>query len=508
MSIGRNTTYNLLGQGIPIILALVTVPLYLKSIGPDRYGVLSIAWLILGYFGMFDLGLGRATGQRIAALVDATPRERADAFWAAIAVNLLMGLIGAAILWPVAAYFFGTQFNLDAGLRAEVLQSVPLLALSVPVATSVGVLGYALIGRERFLQVNTVTITSTSLLQVLPLLVALFWTHDLRILLAAAVLARVITLAMVWWQCRREGIAREPFHFNWVEARQLLGFGGWVTVSSFFGPILFMLDRFAIGAIMNARAVTLYTVPNQIAQRITIIPVALNNALFPKLSAASQEDRLRMSARATAMIAAVVTPLTIIGIVAMKPFLLLWVGSDIGGEAWPLGCLILIAYWFNSFAQVPFTELQARGRPDLVSKTLIAEIPFYCVALFAGLYGAGLIGAALAFIFRNILDQALLTFVAFRKPLRLGTIAYALALILAATALMLWHADPLGYALCALLFLLSLVLLPLELATLDVPPRVRKLLAIPVIARPLNAATAIAARFSRPGVPGSGTEGL
>jgi O-antigen/teichoic acid export membrane protein len=432
VSISRNTTYNFIGAIIPIGLALVTVPVYLKLIGPDRYGVLSIAWLLLGYFGLFDLGLGRATAQRLAALVDATPKERADTFWTALVINALMGLVGAAILWPAAYYFFAFHFKVIESLRPEILESVPLLAISVPFATSIGVMSYTLIGRQRFFEANTVAVTATSLLQILPLIVALTWTIDLRILLTSALLGRVATLALLWYHCRNEGIAREPFHFDSSQVRELLHYGGWVTVSSFFGPFLSMLDRFAIGAMIGARAVTIYTVPSQIAQRISIIPNALGNALFPRLSAATTEQREAMSARATAALAAIITPAAVAGIVVMRPFLTLWVGHDLAGQAWPVGCLVVGAYWFNAFAQIAFTELQARGRPDLVSKTLIAEIPFYLVALYCGLRFGGFEGAAIAFVFRNALDYFLLSFVAFKRLQKPALLIYCFALVAAA----------------------------------------------------------------------------
>jgi O-antigen/teichoic acid export membrane protein len=86
LSVGQFTSYNILGSVVPLVLTFVTVPLYIHLVGIERVGILSLAWLLLGYFGLFDLGLGKATAFRIAAQRDAPPQDRAATLWGALIV--------------------------------------------------------------------------------------------------------------------------------------------------------------------------------------------------------------------------------------------------------------------------------------------------------------------------------------------------------------------------------------------------------------------------------------
>ena len=113
MSIKRNSIYNLLGTVLPIIASLIAIPIYLKTIGDARYGILSIVWLLLGYFGLFDIGLGRATAQRIAELRDGLSSDRAKVFWTALLINSGLGILGGLILWPIAYYLFSQVIKIN-----------------------------------------------------------------------------------------------------------------------------------------------------------------------------------------------------------------------------------------------------------------------------------------------------------------------------------------------------------------------------------------------------------
>jgi O-antigen/teichoic acid export membrane protein len=73
--LARNTLFNFIGQGIPLLVGLVTIPLIVHGLGAERFGLLSLTWVVLGYFTIFDLGLGRAATKYVA---DALARGNKD----------------------------------------------------------------------------------------------------------------------------------------------------------------------------------------------------------------------------------------------------------------------------------------------------------------------------------------------------------------------------------------------------------------------------------------------
>ena len=427
MSIGRNTLYNLGGTAISSILALVTVPLYLKLIGPERYGVLAIAWLILGYFGVFDLGLGKATAQRISVLRDSPAQDRAAAFSTALVANLIVGMIGAILLWPAAWVMFSHEMRIAPALRQETLSAIPWLALCVPVATTLGVLSGALVARERFLQVNRLSVTTTSLFQILPLLVAWHYGPNLSGLLVASLGARAVGLALYARACFAEFGADVIRRFDRRQLVKLLQFGGWVTVTAVFGPILVVIDRFAIGALLGAYAVTVYIVPAQLTSRILMVSAALCNAMLPRLAVARGEEAAQLARDGVAVQFALLTPPIAAAYILMKSGLVLWVGAKLGHDAAPIGRLLMLTAWLQVFASIAYTRLEASGRPDLVSKVLLAELPPYLVALYFGLGRWGVLGAAWVYFLRMAVDICVLNWVSSRRFDHFFPIAFSLA---------------------------------------------------------------------------------
>jgi len=404
----RHTLYNLAGSAAPMFVSIVTVPVYLHLVGATRYGVLSIVWLFLGYFGLFDPGLTRAATYHIAKLDDAPAKDRGDVFWTALAVNAVFGIIGGLVLYTVARPLFMSAFKMPESMRGEVVACLPWLAASVPVSIITGVLGSVLQAREWFGVSNAISAFNVVLTQITPLAVAYFHGPDLVWLIPAILLARGAgTIPMVY------AVARAlPFGagggFKPALLRELFSYGGWITVSNLLNPILTSADRMLIGSLLSAEAVAFYTVPFYLVSRVSLLPAAVSTSLFPKLSRGTKGDSAQLAGEAVIGLAAVLTPVVVAGILFMPIFMKLWVGSAFAAHAAPVAEILLIGIWINGLAFIPYGHLQASNRPDVTAKFHAAELLPFLGLLWLGVHEYGLLGAAWAWTFRVSLDAVLL----------------------------------------------------------------------------------------------------
>jgi O-antigen/teichoic acid export membrane protein len=72
MSLRHNTLWNLAGSGLPLIAAAALISFMLQRLGNEAFGVLTLIWAIIGYFSLFDMGVGRALTYELSKLRGAT----------------------------------------------------------------------------------------------------------------------------------------------------------------------------------------------------------------------------------------------------------------------------------------------------------------------------------------------------------------------------------------------------------------------------------------------------
>jgi O-antigen/teichoic acid export membrane protein len=399
-----NFIVNLLSPMTRIVVALVTVPLYLHHIGDARYGVMSIVWVLLGLFGFLDLGLSRAVTNALAKLREAPQAHRARVLLTTFGLNLGIGVAGGVVLYVFGGLLLKHFVSMPDEISAEVSRSLPWIACLLPLTLISAAGAGALESRELFLLVNSIQIFAMTLAQVAPIVAAIFVSPSLTVVIPTAAVSQALgaiaVLAVVY---RLEG----PFSLRAVdlgEARKLLGYGGWMFATNVLYPALASADQFVIGSVMGVAAVAHYAVPMSLVQRSAAIPAAFGRTLFPRMSSLSSDAAHALGTRALSTMAYGFATICAPAMILSPTFFRYWIGADFAAVAAPVAQVLFPGMWMGALSLVAFTLLQSQGRADVTGKMSMVEfLPF--VGILWGLTTAfGIVGAAAAWSLRCTVD--------------------------------------------------------------------------------------------------------
>ena len=411
-TLARNISLNLAGQVLPAAVAVAAIPPLLARLGSARFGILSLAWVLLGYLTYLDLGLGRATTRFVA---DA--RGRGDvagvrpAFWTSLAMQFAFGLVAGALIWTAAPFLATHAFSIPLRLQVEAAGVIRVLAIILPIQIcSLSARG-VLEASQRFGVVNLVKTFSNASLVGVPLVAAAAGLDLVGMvgLIAAGLLATgavygALGIVLV------PGLRGGP-RLSASMARPLLAYGGWVATSSALVAAIVYLDRLILSIVRSVSLLPFYSVPYDLAARLQVLPSSFVGVLFPAVATEAVHGRERtvpLIAASLRWLFILLMPLTIALVFLARPLLTLWLGRNFAGQsALPLQ-LIAIALLISSFSQVFAYVIDGLGRPALRTGIFLSYLPFYALIAWFIIARAGVTGAAIALLIRCCLDAILL----------------------------------------------------------------------------------------------------
>ncbi|MCW9706042.1 flippase [Fodinibius salsisoli] len=411
--LGQNTLINIMGRGIPLLFAVVAIPFVIDGLGTERFGVLTIVWIVIGYFGLFDMGLGRATTKFVADQEARGADQLSPIILTSIFLLIGLGIIGGGIIVIATPYLVQNILNIPSELIGETTQAFYVLSISIPlVLGSIGARG-ALEAQQRFGIVNLIKVPASIINYVGPLLVLPF-SNQLQHVVIVLVIARAVTFVMYLFYCLKNDLNLRLDQYpvlQWV--KELLSFGAWITVSNLISPLMVYIDRFILGAMMTMTAVAYYTTPYEMVTRLLMVSGSFMGVMFPAFSVYSLKKKEKLTAlhqKSIRYLLLVLVPIITFLVLSAEPLLYYWIGDEFAQNSTHVLQLLGIGVLINSIAAVPYTMLQAIGRPDITAKLHMAELPVYLAMIWFLTQAMGITGVALAWVLRVTIDAGLLLF--------------------------------------------------------------------------------------------------
>lgn len=410
----KNILINLSSFAIPIIAGIISIPIIINNIGIEKFGILTIIWMFIGYFSLFDFGLGRALTKHVAEKIGSQQFD--DIPYIVFNATLLMcvaGIFGSLLIFFSSQYIVLELLNIPQTLIQESIYSFYILALSIPVVITItGLRGvFEAFQNFKFISINKMLLgiyTFISPLLIIPV------TNNLSVIVIALLAGRLVSFYFYFHEIKViVKIEKKHMHVSPKYFKPLLAMSGWLTITNIIGPFMIYIDRFFIGMILSMSAVTYYVTPYEIVTKLLIIPTAILGVIFPAFSAFNEynHDKILSLFRQTSITIIIILFVACLFIIIFsQEGLNIWLSAEFSKESSFALQLLTIGIFINSIAYTPFSLLQGIGRSDITAKLHIIEFFLYIPILWFAISKLGINGAALTWLIRVFLDLLLLLY--------------------------------------------------------------------------------------------------
>lgn len=408
MNTHKNTIYNILGAIIPLAAILGTIPLYIKLIGENEFGLLTIFWLSVGYSSLLDLGSSKATTYYISKNISSKSKI-SEIFWTSALINTSIAISISALILILAKILESYGFIQNHDFIKYFIFFKNWISISILTTVITNLTVSTLQAKQNFLLLNTINSTGSVLFQIAPLIACHYFDRNIETIIKTGVIVKIFICLILIYGCIKdiERISRQSFKME--IASSVLSFGKWIAASNTISAIIVTIDRFIIAAISGTKNLTYYTIPFQIAEKSTILPAAISSALLPNITFKDDKGIKLLTEKAFITLIAASTPLFAFGLLFIEKILELWISKDFSINSTACAKVLLIGFFYNGLSYIKTTELQANGRPRNITRCHIIEIIPYLATLFLLLHYFNVIGAAIAFALRALADLLLLS---------------------------------------------------------------------------------------------------
>ena len=330
--IARDSFLNLLSAVLPLLAALVAIPITIREYGLDRYGVILICQVVLGYFAFVDFGLGKATSRFLAEAIAARDSARiSQILWFSVGASSVLGGVVGVCNCPAGSLAFAGRIPCDHRPASGDDPCILLRGIRGAFRGPGNVVFGAIDASKRFGLSNLVQLPSQVMAHLLPIALLPFGHDSSKVVLGFGVMRALTCVGGLACAIQTLGASWLPARTGARGSAHLFKYSLWLSVSSLASPLLAWLDRFILGSKLSVAAVATYSVPSNLVSRLLLIPASTWRALFPRMSAAGATNSWAVTLRWTRYQLVMLVPAGMAIILAGPWFMRTWLGELRGG---------------------------------------------------------------------------------------------------------------------------------------------------------------------------------
>lgn len=371
MSLKNNILANYISQTYVTMIGIAIVPLYLKYMGAEAYGLVGFFSMLQAWFNLLDMGLtptmSRETARFRGGALDAlTFRRLVRALeW----IFLVIALGGGGIVLFLSGQIATNWLTAKQLPISEVQRSVQIMAIIISLRWMCGLYRGQITGSERLVWLSAYNTVIATIRFVGVLLVLHFISKTPTAFFSYQLCVAFVELACLMIMSFRllpPIPASETVTWTWTPLKPILKFSLTIAFTSSVWVLLTQTDKLVLSKILPLAEYGYFTLAVLVASGVMIISGPVSSAIMPrmaKLEAEGHHDELiRIYRQSTQLVAVISGSATVIISLFAEQLLWAWTGNKILAQhTAPIVILYAIGNGILAVSAFPYYLQYAKG---------------------------------------------------------------------------------------------------------------------------------------------------
>lgn len=406
----HNIIANYSGRIWTSLLSLAFVPLYIKLMGVEVYGLLGIFMSLSVLLALLDMGLSATLSRELSRLstMDDSAQESRNlvrtfevVYWG---TGVVIG-IAVVLLAPLIARYW---INTGEVSGETVKYALMIMGMSIAFQWPGGIYSGGLMGLQRQVVLNVIRSLMVTLQHVGALLILLLISPTiLAFFFWQSFVGLLTTIALGVWVWRSLPESRLVAKFERFLLVKNWRFATGMTGISLVSILLTQLDKIILSKMLPLEAFGYYMLAFNVANSLNNFVIPIYSALFPKftqlVASGDMNGLASLYHKGTRLLSALMIPVAITVIFFSNEILALWLNDPFVSEnTQPILVLLMIGTAINAIMVMPFALQLAHGwtrfsiYKNLIASALLVPLLLVLVDRYKG------IGAATVWLILNL----------------------------------------------------------------------------------------------------------
>lgn len=409
MSLKRNIFANYLGQGWAGLMGLAFVPLYIKYLGLEAYGLIGVFALLQASLALLDMGMTPTLNREMARFTAGAHSQQSirNLLHSLEIICFSLAVLIALGVWGASGYLARDWLKVDRLPTEIVAQALAIMGLVGALRFCEGIYRGSLFGLQRQVSYNSANALLATLRYGGAVAILAWISHTVAAFFIWQAAISVVTIA-VFAVGVHQALPKAPSPVTFsVDALA----GIWKFAAGMMGIVLLALvltqmDKVLLSRLLPLAAFGYYTLAATVAGALYMIIVPISQAIYPHMVELSMlEDRAELAAlyhKGAQFVTVLTAPAVILLSMFAGGVVFMWSGnSDLATHTAPILSVLVVGTFLHTLMYMPYQLQLAHGWTSLAIHINMIAVVVFVPAVFWVVPRYGAVGAAWMWVALN-----------------------------------------------------------------------------------------------------------